>query len=83
MLLKHRINQVDIGVKFLRSLTVSGMRSLVLVPASRRQVFQVPWHVFLLSKNHDKTDFVYRMLAVVSYPIVVYTVFFSTEIINI
>jgi len=38
------------------------MRCLVLVPAKRCQVVQAPWHVFLLGKNHDKTDFVYRML---------------------
>jgi hypothetical protein len=43
------------------------MRSLMLVPASRRQVVQAPWHVFLLGKNHDKTDFVYRMLALVAF----------------
>jgi hypothetical protein len=41
------------------------MRSLVLVPAPRRQVVQTSWHVFLLGKNHDKTDFVYRMLCIV------------------
>ncbi len=43
------------------------MGCLVLVPASRRQVVQAPWHVFLLGKNHDKTDFVYRMLDPVLY----------------
>ena len=46
-------------------MTVSGMRSLVLVSVYRHQVVQAPWHVFLPGKNHDKTDFVYRMLAVV------------------
>jgi len=39
------------------------MRCLVLVPVNWCQVVQAPWHVFLLGKNHDKTDFVYRMLA--------------------
>jgi hypothetical protein len=29
---------------------------------NRHLVVQAPWHVFLLGKNHDKTDFVYRML---------------------
>jgi hypothetical protein len=39
------------------------MRSLVLVPAIKRKVVQAPWHVFLRGKNHDKPDFVYRVLA--------------------
>ena len=43
------------------------MRCLVLVPASRHPVVQAPWHVFLLGKNHDKPDFVYRMLALVAF----------------